>query len=241
MLARDLRIVVKGPSCSTCQAKPFCLQSVCSGELCNTFKRAIRTKGPFQKGDLIYRTGMPFTTLYMIQRGSVKTQICTVNGVMEVTGFYLFGELLGVDAFACDTYPADAMALEECWVCELSYDQIKAMCNACTDFQQGLMTRLGRTLNSDVYQWALARNLKAKQKVAWFIFDLFKRTRVRYASDLRTIPLPMLKTDIANYLGLAPESLSRALLALEKEGMIVNEAKHIYLSDIQKAQSLSMI
>ncbi|MCU7846015.1 MAG: helix-turn-helix domain-containing protein [Candidatus Thiodiazotropha sp. (ex Monitilora ramsayi)] len=190
---------------------------------------------------MVYRAGMAFNSIYFIQKGSVKTEVCTVSGVLEVTAFYLLGELLGVDGIGCESYPADAIALEETWLCELPFNEIKMMCSACDEFHQALIQRLGRTINTDVYQWALARNLKAKQKVAWFIYDLFKRIRSRQVSDLRTIPLPMRKTDIANYLGLAPESLSRALLALEKDGLIVNENKHIYLVDLQKVKTMRVI
>ncbi|MEJ2395948.1 MAG: helix-turn-helix domain-containing protein [Candidatus Thiodiazotropha sp.] len=210
MHAHKLHLLASEPPCSGCQAEPFCLQSAFSGEQLSDFKKAIRIRGPFERGEAIYREGLPFNAIYFIQKGSVKTEVCTASGMLEVTAFYLIGELLGVDAIGSDHYPSDAVAMEE-------------------------------TINSDVYQWALARNLKAKQKVAWFIFNLFKRVRSRQSSNLRAIPLPMRKTDIANYLGLAPESLSRALHALEEEGMIVNQPKQIYLSDIQKAQSMSLI
>lgn len=241
MPAQTFHLITNEPPCCGCQAESFCFQTLFCGEQLKHFKDAVKIKGPFRRGDVIYRAGVPFSSLYFIQQGSVKTEVCTVSGVVEVTAFQLVGELLGLDAIGCEYYPADAIALEETWLCQLPFSQIKSMCSACDEFQQALILRLGRTLNADVYQWALARNLKAKQKVAWFIFDLFKRIRSRQASDLHTIPLPMRKTDIANYLGLAPESLSRALHALEEEGVIVNHAKHIHLSDIQKAQSLSMI
>jgi CRP/FNR family transcriptional regulator len=241
MHAHHLHIVINEPPCSGCQAEPFCLLSKINDKQSKAYKKAIRIKGPVRRGETIYRAGMPFTSLYCIQKGSAKTEVCTVNGVLEVTAFYLVGELLGLDAIGCEEYPADAIAMEDTWLCELPFNQLKSLCRTSDEFQQAFIMRLGRTINTDVYQWALARNQKAKQKVAWFIFDLFKRVRLRQASDPRTIPLPMRKTDIANYLGLAPESLSRALHALEKEGMIVNKSKHIYVSDIKKAQSMSMI
>lgn len=241
MHAHKLHLLASEPPCSGCQAEPFCLQSAFSGDQLSNFKKAIRIRGPFERGEAIYREGLPFNAIYFIQKGSVKTEVCTASGMLEVTAFYLIGELLGVDAIGSDHYPSDAVAMEETWLCQLSYSQLKTMCHDCDEFQQALITRLGCTINSDVYQWALARNLKAKQKVAWFIFNLFKRVRSRQSSNLHVIPLPMRKTDIANYLGLAPESLSRALHALEEEGVIVNQPKQIYLSDIQKAQSMSLI
>lgn len=241
MHAHNFRLVTNEPPCDECQAEPFCLQSIFSGEQLRTFKNAVRVKGPYKRGEVIYRAGTPFNSIYFIQRGAVKTQVCTVSGVLEVTAFCLVGELLGVDGIGCENYPADAVALEETWLCELPFSQIKAMCSACDEFHQALILRLGRTINSDVYQWALARNLKAKQKVAWFIYDLFKRVRSRNASDLRTIPLPMRKTDIANYLGLAPESLSRALNALDNDGIIVNKTNNICLVDLQQVKMMSVI
>ena len=241
MHARNLHIIANEPPCKGCGAQPFCFQSLFSGDQSRQFKKAVRTIGPITRGEAIYREGHPFSSIYFIQRGSVKTEVCTINGVLEVTAFYLVGELLGTDAIGSECYPADAVAMEETWLCELSFSHLQSMCSASDAFQLALIKHLGRTINMDVYQWALARNLKAKQKVAWFIFDLFKRVRQRLPTDMRSIPLPMRKTDIANYLGLAPESLSRALHALEKEGMIVNNGKDIYLSDIKKAQTLSMI
>ena len=241
MHAHHFRPVTNDPPCSQCQAGPFCLQSTFTGDHLALFKKAIRIKGPYKRGEIVYRAGMPFNSIFFIQKGSVKTEVYTVSGVLEVTAFYLLGEMLGLDGIGSESYPADAVALEETWLCELPFNEIKTMCSTCDEFHQALILRLGRTISSDVYQWALARNLKAKQKVAWFIYDLFKRIRSRQVSDLRTIPLPMRKTDIANYLGLAPESLSRALLALEKDGMIVNENKHIYLVDLQKVKKMSVI
>jgi CRP/FNR family transcriptional regulator, anaerobic regulatory protein len=241
MHAHKIQLLTSEPPCSGCRAEPFCLQSAFSGERLRDFKQAIHVRGPYQRGETIYREGLPFTSLYFIQKGSVKTEVCTVNGMLEVTAFYLIGELLGVDSIGSECYPSDAVAMEETWLCQLSHSQLKSMCQDCDEFQQALIARLGRTINTDVYQWALARNLKAKQKVAWFIFNLFERIRSRQTIDMRVIPLPMRKTDIANYLGLAPESLSRALHALEKEGVIVNQSKQIFLSDIQQAQLMSMI
>lgn len=241
MLVKNYQQASNEPSCAQCQARHFCLQSTLTVDHLSEFKKAIKIKGPYNRGDIVFRAGMPFNAVYFIQKGSIKTEVCTVNGVLEVTAFYLLGELLGIDGIGSDNYPADAVALEETWLCEMPYSQIKRMCSSCDEFHQALIQRLGKTINSDVYQWALARNLKAKQKVAWFIYDLFKRIRCRQVSDLRTIPLPMRKTDIANYLGLAPESLSRALLALEKDGMILNANKHICLVDLQKVKAMSVI
>ena len=241
MHAYNLKILANEPPCAGCKAEPFCFQSIFNGDESRRFKKAVRIKGPIRRGETIYREGHPFTSIFFIQRGSVKTEVCTINGMLEVTAFYLVGELLGTDAIGSEHYPADAVAMEETWLCELPFTHLQSMCSVSDEFQLALIKHLGRTINSDVYQWALARNLKAKQKVAWFIFDLFKRIRQRLPTDMRTIPLPMRKTDIANYLGLAPESLSRALLALQKEGVIVNNGRDIYLSDIKKAQALSLI
>ncbi len=241
MLAHKLRIISNEPDCSGCRGRAFCLQSLINTEQLRQFKFAIKKKGPYRRGDIIYRGGTPFNSLYFVQQGSVKTEVCTINGVTEVTAFYLEGEMLGLDSIGSENYPADAVAMEETWLCELPFSQLQDICSNCDSFQQALILRLGRTINADVYQWALARNLKAKQKVAWFIFDLYKRVSSRGTSDLRTIPLPMRKTDIANYLGLAPESLSRALHALEQDGVIINRTKKIYLSDIKQAQALSVI
>ena len=241
MRSHNLHLVTREPPCSRCNAEPFCLLTNFHDEQMKLFKKELRVRGPFKRGETIYREGSSFTSIYCIQRGSVKTEVCTISGVLEVTAFYLSGELFGVDGIGCETYPSDAVALEDTWVCELPFTQIKSMCSACDEFHQMLIQHLGRTINSDVYQWALARNLKAKQKVAWFIYDLYKRVGVRSDAHQPMIPLPMRKTDIANYLGLAPESLSRALNALEDDGMIVNKTKDIYLLDLQQAKAMSII
>jgi CRP/FNR family transcriptional regulator len=241
MHAYKVHIIEHEPPCASCQAEPFCFLSIFKGEQLRLFKKAVVTKGPMARGEMVYRSGQPFSSIYCIRQGSIKTEVCTTNGVQEVTTFHLVGELLGIDSIGSEHYPADAVALEETCLCELPFIHLQSMCSVSDEFHLALIKHLGRTINRDVYQWALARNLKAKQKVAWFLFDLFKRGRLRQTSDMRIIPLPMRKTDIANYLGLAPESLSRALHVLEKEGVIINHGKAIYLSDIKKVQALSMI
>lgn len=232
---RPLLLVKKRQTAEHCTSRGYCLLSALAPGHAELLNAIIRTRGPFRAGDRIYRHGEPFDTLYSVQTGSLKTEMATREGRAQVSGFYFAGELLGTDAIGARTYPSDAVVLEQTWLCAIPARQFLDLCAGNPALQEQLLGRMGDRIRADEYGWMLNRNERAEVRLVSFLYDLYQRMNLRHGESSGRMRLPMHKEDIANYLGLAPESLSRTFRRLQNEGVLINHGRTVELLDIEAA------
>lgn len=209
-----LRLVKTEPNCKTCAAWKLCFAGS-DDEVCiNKAKGIIRERGPLAPGEIIYRRGDKFRSIYIVQSGAIKTETETREGRLSVTGIHIDGDLFGLEGIGSDTLPGRAIASRESWICEISYDGLLKVCEDNPKMQREFISRLGQRIQADGYGWKTVRKESASHRLLYFLCELCRR-RARTADDWNLIELPMNKQDIANFLGLSPESFSRALKRLE--------------------------
>ena len=125
-------------------------------------------------------------------------------------GFHLPGEVIGLNAIDGDRYPCNAVALDTVMLCRFSFPKIAVLAARLPGLQQQLF----RLLSRDIGRAALlAGDWTADQRMAAFLVGLSRRLAARGFSPDR-FQLTMARTDIANYLRLAPETVSRVLQAV---------------------------
>ncbi len=179
---------------------------------------------------MLYRQGDSFKSLYAIRTGSVKTYGLTEDGEQQITGFHLTGEIVGMDAIGGTLHPCSAEVLEDTWVCELPFVKLAELGARLPSLQRELLNAMGQEIRNEEHALMLVRGLRAEQRVMRFINSLLQRMRQRLG-NIDEIPLAMTREDIANYLGLAPETLSRALAKLRDDGIIRVQLKSIKVLD----------
>lgn len=183
-----------------------------------------------RKGEVLYRQGDAFRSVYAVRSGSVKTYGLTEEGEQQITGFHLTGEVVGLDAIGGKLHPCTAEMLEDTWICELPYAELQDLGESLPSLQRSLMGVMAQEIRNEEHALMLVRGLRAEQRVMRFINSLLERMRLRMG-NIDAIPLAMSREDIANYLGLAPETLSRALAKLRDDGLIRVELKCIEVLD----------
>lgn len=219
--------VVKGrKDCRYCQGEKLCLAFGLGSETVEAFRDIIKEHGPYAPGDHIYRQQDEFKSIYSIQRGSIKTETVTVEGKQSVMGFFLAGDLVGIDSIGADVYATDAIAMEETYVCEIPYKDLLKLCSTKEGLQNQFIDRLGSKIHSGEYNWKIVRNESAGRRVLYFLYQLYDR-QLRNNMTSPRIQLPMSKQDLASFLGLTPESFSRTLTQLHKEGYITKESSKV--------------
>lgn len=216
-------------TCSDCEASALCMSGALDSGLVRQLAAIIRKRGPFRAGELIYRRGAVPNSIYSVQRGLVKTETVTTAGERVIGGFVYCGELLGTDAMGRSGYPADAVALTNTWLCEIPMRSLEALMRREPGIQRELLACLGRQLDAATLEAAARRQLPAYERLLAFLQDHARRVGVCRHRDVQRVPLPMAKQDIAVYLGLTPESLSRTLLKLQKAGVIRNYLRYVEL------------
>ena len=191
--------------------------------------------GPFAEGAHIFREGDPFEAIAAVRAGTVKTYVTDSEGREQVQGFFLPGEVIGLNAISSARYPCNAIALDSVMLCKFSFPGIAALATRVPGLQQQLF----KLLSQDIGKAALlAGNYTADERLAAFLVSLSRRYAVRGFSRTR-FRLTMTRTDIANYLRLASESVSRGFRRLQDTGIVAVDRREIELLDLPKLESMA--
>ena len=187
------------------------------------------------EGEHLFREGDPFDAIAAVRAGTVKTYVLDRAGREQVLGFYLPGEVVGLNAIHPDVYPCNAVALDTVVLCSFTFRRMRELAGRMPNLQD----RLFRLLSEDIGKAALlSGDYSADERMAAFLVALSRRYERRGFSALR-FNLSMSRTDIANYLRLAPETVSRVLRRLRDDGVLEIDRRDLRLIDKARLEHLA--
>ena len=221
--------------CSTCAFSHACLSQGMDKSALKDLHVLVEHVGPFHAGEHIFREGDPFEAIAAVRAGTVKTCVTDRDGNEHVLGFHFPGEVIGLNAIDGHRYPCDAIALDTVMLCRFSFPRISVLAARVP----GIQRELFRLLSRDIGRAALlAGDWTADQRVAAFLVGMSRRLAARGFSASR-FQLTMARTDIANYLRLAPETVSRVLRRMQDEGLLGVERREVELLDRARIEALA--
>jgi CRP/FNR family transcriptional regulator len=186
-----------------------------------------------QRNKHVFEDGQKFTSLYAVRSGAIKAYSVDQNGEEQVIGFYLPGELFGLDAIHNDAYVCSAKALETSAVCELPYTQVTKLSAKIHNLQAHMYKTFSKEINTDQQFHRLLSKKTAEERISTFLQNLSERYQRRKLSPT-SFRLPMSRTDIGNYLGLAVETVSRVFTRLQQNGILKVDGKELQILDLGK-------
>ena len=191
--------------------------------------------GPLQPGTHVFREGNAFDAIAAVRSGTVKTSRVDREGREQVLGFHLPGELIGLSAIDGERYPCNAIALDSVQLCRFSFPKIAILATRLP----GLQRQLFRLLSRDIgHSERLAGDHSADERIAAFLVEMSRRLAAHGFSANR-FQLTMPRTDIANYLRLTPETVSRVLRRFQDEGTILVRKREVEFKDRARLESLA--
>ena len=216
--------------CSTCAFSAACIEQGYDKSQLRELHVLVEHIGPFREGEHIFREGDAFNAIAAVRGGTVKTYVTDTEGREQVQGFFLPGEVIGLNAISQSRYPCNAVALDSVVLCRFSFPNIAALAAR----MPGLQQQLFRLLSLDIGKASLlAGNFTADERMAAFLVSLSRRFAARGFSATR-FRLSMTRTDMANYLRLASETVSRVLTRFQDDALLRVERRDIEL--LQPAQ-----
>jgi CRP/FNR family transcriptional regulator len=181
-------------------------------------------------GHYVYRAGQPFNALFLVAMGCLKVCELTDDGREQVTGFRMRGDLIGVESIGLARHACDVVALEDSEVWELPYPPMLTACLQVPALQARLTEAMAREIRHDRL-WMLAiGTLGAESRVAAFLLDLADR-HAKLGLSAHHFILRMCRIDMANYLALKHETVSRALSRLDELGLISVQRREVRILD----------
>ncbi|MCW8955405.1 MAG: cyclic nucleotide-binding domain-containing protein [Gammaproteobacteria bacterium] len=182
-------------------------------------------------GELV-QAGDNFDKLYAVKSGMFKAVTEFDDGRSQVVEFFLPGELIGLDAIYDQVHLYKVVALEDSSVCELDFYAMQEMESECGRFQDKLLDALVAKTRHSQYQPLLMGSQNADQRLAVFLVGISSRFNARGLSG-EEYRLSMRRMDIADYLGLALETVGRVFKRFEQKGLLACRGRNTQIIDFQ--------
>jgi CRP/FNR family transcriptional regulator len=221
--------------CSTCAFGSVCMPQGVDKTALHDLHCLVEHIGPYRSGDHVFRAGDRFGAIFAVRTGAVKTCLVDDEGREQVLGFHLPGEMIGLNAIHPAKYPCDAIALEDVQVCRFSFPALSTLATRMPGVQQQLF----RLLSADIGKASLlAGDHSADERLAAFLIGLAERHAARGFAPA-TLRLAMPRGDIANYLRLASETVSRVLRRFQDKGLIAVEGRDVRIGNADALRHLA--
>jgi len=224
--------------CSTCLLSDLCLPIGLTRTQIAQLDGLIKERIRLSRGAALYTLGEHSEAIYALRFGSIKTQVQDINGQVQITGFLLPGEVLGMSSLVGDSHTAHAIALEESEVCVMRLHDMDTLSRQFPALQQQFRRVMFREINRSHNLIVALGSLRADRRLAAFLLNLSHRLGVLGYSAVE-FSLRMSREEIGNHLGLTLETVSRMLSRFSREGLIRLKKRDIALLDLPALRALS--
>jgi CRP/FNR family transcriptional regulator len=218
-------------SCASCNLRELCLPGTLCAEDLERLENIVYARRRVKRGEVLFNGGAEFNAVYAIRSGFFKSSVLDSEGREQVTGFFMGGELVGLDGLGSGSYHGTAIALEDSEVCVLPYALIEQMAREIPALQRRLHAVLAREIVRDHGVMLLLGSMRAEERLATFLLGLSKRF-VRRGYSPSDFHLRMTREELGSYLGLKLETVSRLFSQFQAERLIDVQQKHVRILDV---------
>ena len=177
----------------------------------------------YDRDEEIFAEEEAATHVYKVLSGAVRVTRLLSDGRRHIAAFHLPGDIFGIEIGGTHGFTAEAIS--SCRIACVKRSVIAARAEANSAAIHGLWRVLAGQLRQAQEHCLLLGRMSAAERVSTFLRDMARRG----AAD-GVVDLPMSRTDIADYLGLTIETVSRTLTLFQRQGVIgIEGARHIVL------------
>ncbi len=192
-----------------------------------------KNKQLLKKDAHVFYAGDHSASIYVIHSGSVKTYVITEDGEEQVLGFYFAGDVLGLDALGGNSHIVSADTLETTSICKLPVTQFQS---------KEVIPRFFDLISvQQAHDYDLLLMLARKNsdgRMASFLLSLSRRFHA-HGYSAGEYNLSMCRHDIASYLGLTVETVSRTLRRFSDNGLLKISRRKVKILDIEGLRKIA--
>jgi CRP/FNR family transcriptional regulator len=225
-------------TCGGCRLNTLCLPISLHLDDVDKLNSIVQRSKPLQRGDYLYRANSEFHSVFAIRSGAVKAVTLNDNGDEQITGFYLPGEIVGLDGLSDNKYTNSVLALETSSVCEIPFHRFEELSAKIPNLQRRFLQLMSREITEDQRIIGLLSKSNAEARIASLLISISSRNSRRNLSASE-FALPMTRTDISNFLGLRIETVSRLFARLQKSEVISIDKKDVFIKDMNALQQIA--
>ena len=224
----DLQVLRQ--SCADCALSQLCLPATITDADLQRLDRVVKRRLPIDRGNYLFHEGSEHRSLFVVRSGSLKTSLSLRDGDTQLLGFHYPGEIIGLDGVATERHQCSAQALERSNVCEIPYPLLSEIASQLPSLQQQLLRIMSREFGRSQQHPVIMGRKQAQARLAIFLRSLSHRFDA-LGQDGSVLQLSMSRQDLANYLGLVIETVSRRFTRMDAQGIIQVDRKTVRILD----------
>ena len=172
----------------------------------------------FKKLEIIPRNDTAPMTALILRRGMIKVSHSLTDGRQQIVDFLTAGDVL-IHHLADSTVSATVEATTDVNACEVNLADLDALCAEAPELGQSLLGAVLGEIDRKNHQVMMLGRKRADERVASLLLD-FSNRAARRGEPAANLHLPMSRAEIADYLSLTTETVSRAFSLLREEGIV---------------------
>jgi CRP/FNR family transcriptional regulator len=225
-----LNIAKLKTACSSCNMRELCLPIGLTIDQIDELDQLVYARNKVKRGAELYAPGDAFDALYAIRTGFFKTNVVSADGLGQVTGFQMAGEILGMDGIGTDRHDCNAVALEDSDICVIPFARLEDLARQMPSLQHHFHRLMSREIVRDHGVMMMLGSMRAEERLAAFLLNLSQRFAMRGYSPSE-FNLRMTREEIGSYLGLKLETVSRIFSKFQEDGLVRVRQKHVRITD----------
>lgn len=220
MLLPATRRTEQMPADHPCRDCDVRIASLCGVLDCVDLARMRKLGGAMslEPGQPLFHEGDGATRVYTLTKGALRLYKLLPDGRRQVTGFLFPGDFLGIAVD--EEYPFSAEALGASELCWSPRNRFSEFVEDHPELERELYHVAAHELSAAQQQMVALGRKTAEERLASFFLDLLKRAEKISGRPERMVDLPMDRSDIADYLGLTKETVSRILALLKRKRLL---------------------
>ena len=222
--ARRVEPLPSGHPCQGCEVRDRAVCGVLDCARLEEFRNLGWTL-KLASGQALFHEGDPATRVFTLTKGTLKLYKLLADGRRQVTGFLHPGDFLGISVD--DEHAFSAEALEESQLCWFPRARFDDFVEEQPRMERELYRMAAHELAAAQQQFVLLGRKTASERLASFLLLLAERSALSNGTGAGMVRLPMSRSDIADYLGLTKETVSRVMSALKRDRIIRLETLEI--------------
>ena len=215
-------------SCINCHFKKLCLPAGIDNHLVQ--------RQSYQRGDVLFSQGDTMGHFHAVYAGAFKYVYQTTEGEEQIAHFFLPGDVAGLDAVYTRQSHAEAVAITQSSVCSVPITPLMQHIVDQPHMQMALLELMSDHLKQHVQLIQHYRH--ADQRVAAFLLKLLSIDQQR-GNTGRAFKMPMSRKEMANYLQLTPETVSRTFTLLQDNTWLQVSGRHVEICDQAALETLT--
>lgn len=225
-------------SCVNCRSTTPCVVRALPQEMRGEVGRHVTAGAPIARGEHLFRQGQPMNSFYVLRAGSVKSYLDSEDGCEQVGSFHFPGDILAFDAMAERRHMSSAIALETVAYCTIPYERVVSLITSVPGLWSALMqSAAGHIVDAEKHTLLLGQK-SAPARLASFLLALSHRFAARGCSATE-FNLSMSRQDIANYLAVAVETISRLFTDLQRKGALTVDRRFIRICSLPALEDMA--